>query len=192
MAEYTIHMTCEGDGSETATVDAADLADLREQADEATRDWIKDGEWGNDGASVSGRWEALDDDGDTLTDDDGDEVAGTVSVEIEPDHAALIRKACGGRHSDEWGRCCGDDPDDHDWTSAGEGGCDSNPGVWSVGGTAMVFAAHCRACGLHRQSRSTGSQRNPGEHDTVSYEMPEAWCAECGREECSCEADDEE
>lgn len=28
-------------------------------------------------------------------------------------------------------------------------------------------------------AKASGSQRNPGEHDTVSYEMPETWCAEC-------------
>lgn len=187
MADYTIRMRCEDGGSETTTIPADDLDQLRHEADEATHDWLRDGEWGTDGARVSGRWEALDDDGETLTDDDGEEVGGGVEVAIEPDHAAKIKAACGGRHTAESERCCGTDPDDHDWTGEGEGGLRENPGVWSVGGTAMVFKAHCRVCGLHRTERSTGSQRNPGEHDTVEYEMPESWREECQGEECSCE-----
>jgi hypothetical protein len=65
---------------------------------------------------------------------------------------------------------CGDSPDDHDWTAEGEGGCDENPGVWSTGGTSMMFRTHCRACGLRRTEHTTGYQRNPGDHDTVEYE----------------------
>ena len=60
--------------------------------------------------------------------------------------------------------------DGHDWTSEGEGGCDENPGVWSTGGTAMVFYAHCRNCRMRRVRHTTGSQRNPGECDTTRYE----------------------
>lgn len=101
----------------------------------------------------------------------------SVSVEIEADHDAMIRAAGG------------DDDCDHDWTAEGEGGCDENPGVWSVGGTAMTFATHCRKCGLHRTEHSTGSQRNPGEHDTTTYEQPSSWCADCEREECNCDDD---
>jgi hypothetical protein len=140
-------------------------------------DWVSDGEWGNDGVSVNVWW--------TLTDEDGDEIeTGSHTVEIEPNHSALIWEACGytwdesGKHI----KGCGEDPDDHDWTSEGEGGCDENPGVWSTGGTSMSFATHCRKCGLQRHEHSTGSQRNPGEHDTVSYEMPDSWCAECQKE----------
>ena len=51
----------------------------------------------------------------------------------------------------------------------------------------MCFASHCRKCGLHKSERTTGSRRNPGEHDTVEYRQPESWCAECESEECSSE-----
>jgi hypothetical protein len=68
----------------------------------------------------------------------------------------------------------GDTSCDHDWSAEGEGGCSENPGVWSTGGTSMVFHTHCTHCGLIRIERSTGSQRNPGEHDTVEYQMPDA------------------
>jgi len=122
-------------------------------------EWVLDGEWGNDGASVNVWW--------TLTDEDGEEVdTGSHTVEIAPDHDALINAA-------------GGDVDcDHEWSSEGEGGCSENPGVWSVGGTAMAFSSHCIHCGLQRKTRSCGSQRNPGERDTVEYSMPETVDAE--------------
>lgn len=149
---------------------------------EACEDWCNGGEWGTDGAAIDIRW--------TLTDEEGDEIdEGTETVEIEPDHSAMIWQACGydwhenGKHI----KGCGEDPDDHDWTAEREGGCDENPGVWSTGGTSMSFATHCRTCGLRRMECTTGSQRNPGDRDTTTYEMPASWCGECQREECNCE-----
>jgi hypothetical protein len=83
---------------------------------------------------------------------------GSIVIEIEPNHRSLI-KAAGGN------------PDcDHDWSSEGEGGCDENPGVWSTGGTTLVFRDHCDHCGIIRTRTDVGSQRNPGKHDTVRYE----------------------
>lgn len=68
--------------------------------------------------------------------------------------------------------------DEHDWTAEYEGGCTENPGVWSLGGTAMLFTSHCRHCGMKRTERTTGSQRNPGECDTTEYSDPDAdWVA---------------
>jgi hypothetical protein len=61
----------------------------------------------------------------------------------------------------------------HTWTSHGEGGCDSNPGVWSLGGTTYSFSAHCRWCGVRRVETLLGSQRNPDQCDTVCYESGE-------------------
>jgi hypothetical protein len=58
----------------------------------------------------------------------------------------------------------------HSWTSEGEGGCDSNPGVWSLGGTAYSFAVHCRYCGVRRLTLHRGRQRNPYECDSIRYE----------------------
>lgn len=149
---YTLEMRDDA-SRETRTITATTLDDAREQADAETEEWIEGGEWGRAGASVRASW--------TLTDEAGDEVAdGAVTVEIEPDHDALIRDA-------------GGDPDcDHAWSSEGEGGCAENPGVWSTGGTSIVTAEHCTRCGLHRVTKHTGSQRNPGEHDTVTYSQP--------------------
>lgn len=148
-----------------------------DSAQEAAEEYVRDGEWGDEGGSVSVRvWRVgIDADGDRV---DVDEE--WITVDIPPDHDALIRAAGG------------DTDCDHEWTSEGEGGCDENPGVWSVGGTAMLFMSHCRLCGLHRCERTTGSQRNPGEHDTVTYEQPPSWCAECQAEECECAAAEEE
>lgn len=167
---YSLEMN---DGASWETQTFADEP-TTEQCEEACQEWVKGGEWGDDGASISARW--------TLTDADGDEIdSGSVTVEIEPDHSAQIRAALGDKwhNATQHERCCGDSPDDHDWTSEGEGGLDSNPGVWSTGGTSLSIADHCRTCGLHRSRHLTGSQRNPGEHDTTRYEMPESWCAEC-------------
>ena len=112
-----------------------------------------------------------------LVDSEGDEVDwGSVTIDIEPNHELLI--------ADETrGEGCGNDPDDHDWTTKGEGGCDSNPGVWATGGTSMTFSSRCRICGLHRTEYITGSQFNPGECDTVEYDMPYQWCKACQTED---------
>ena len=73
---------------------------------------------------------------------------------------------------------CGDDPeppecteDAHEWCSPHEvvGGLDSNPGVWSQGGTTIVTRVVCRHCGCYKREVSYGSQRNPGQCDTVEY-----------------------
>lgn len=157
-------------------MDADDMDEAIEMAEELARG----GEYGDEGASVS-VWV-------TEYDATGEETdRRSLSVDIEPNHESLIRAAT--QHDS--GRSCGDSPDDHDWTSQGEGGCDENPGVWSTGGTSMLFASHCRICGLHRREHWCGSQRNPGEHDTTEYEMPPSWCADCESEECKCETNND-
>jgi len=148
--------------TETRDVSGTDLDDIRESAADALGDWMRDGEWGDDGATVSGKWsiislEEIDEDTDlsgNLYDD--------VDVEIEPDTSGKIKAAAGPDS-------CGDDDDDHDWTREGEGGCRENPGVWSLGGTKMKFRSHCRCCGLHKTEITVGSQRNAEDHDTVEY-----------------------
>ena len=173
MRTFKLTMTDDYGCCEIREIEAENAVEARDEIASECADWCSDGEWGDDGAAVSVRW--------SLADEDGDEVdSGWETVEIEPDHDALIRDASGN-------------PDcDHDWTPENEGGCDENPGVWSTGGTSMSFATHCRKCGLHRIERTTGSQRNPGEHDTVEYSQPDSWCAECGSEVCECETADAE
>lgn len=137
-------------------VEADTLAEAEAAAPDEADDWCSDGEWGVGGAAIEVDWEIFSDE------DHEDLLAeGSTTVEIEPDHDDLIAAA-------------GGDPDcNHEWSSEGEGGCDENPGVWSTGGTAMVFGSHCARCGLRRTEYHTGSQRNPGEHDTVVYEQPD-------------------
>jgi hypothetical protein len=65
------------------------------------------------------------------------------------------------------------DGHDHEWTGEGTGGCRENPGVWSRGGTTIVQVRRCKHCDVTRMSVSYGSQRNPGQHDTLKYETPE-------------------
>lgn len=167
MATYEVEMRDECGSDHEVTVEAETTTEAIRLAKSECEEWAQDGDWGQDGASVPVWY--------TVTDEDGDEIADSVvHVEIEPDHDVLIRAAGG------------DSDCDHDWTSEGEGGCSQNPGVWSTGGTSMLFATHCRLCGLHRTEKTCGSQRNPGKHDTTTYEQPDSWCSECEREECIC------
>lgn len=76
-----------------------------------------------------------------------------------------IKQAAGDRF------VCGYSPEEHEWTTDGEGGSDDNPGAFSLGGTAMAFRSHCRDCGLHRREVHYGTQRNPGQSDVVDYAM---------------------
>lgn len=168
--EYVLSMR--DDGGSTHEVIFTEKPDKSEIYSEI-EDWCKEGEWGDDGSAIDISW--------SLEFDDEEIDNGYYTVNIEPNHSVLIATACG---SDS--RSCGNDPKDHDWTAEGEGGCTENPGVWSTGGTSMSFATHCRKCGLHRNEYVTGSQKNPGEHDTVVYEMPDDWCEECENEECCC------
>jgi hypothetical protein len=80
------------------------------------------------------------------------------------DHQLLIQQA-----AEDAGRTdhCGDDPEDHSWE--GEGGCDSNPGVWSLGGGAMKYAHVCTECGLRRTEVNLCWQRSDDEPDSVEY-----------------------
>jgi hypothetical protein len=157
---YTVHMADDNECADEIAIDGEDLDEIIEEAEAKCREWASATDWGTDGARVSVRYR--------IEDEDGEQVArGTVVVDIEPDHEALIAEAC------RWRRHCGDRPEDHRWTSEGEGGCTSNPGVWATGGTSMEFRSHCRRCGLRRVWSTTGSQYNPGDHDTVSYEMPD-------------------
>ncbi len=148
-------------------------ASSMEEALKLAKELCRDGEWGDEGAAVSVWVAEYDEDGEQ-TDFEG------ITVEIEPNHKALIRRA-------------GGDPDcDHDWTSEGEGGSDQNPGVWKTTGDRLIICKHCRTCGLHRTERVCGKQRDPGECDRVEYRQPEKWCADCESESCECETDDDE
>ena len=120
------------------------------------REWVTDGEWDPNGEMVPVWW--------SLRMDSGDEInSGNLVVTVEPDHDALIRAAGG------------DDGCDHRWvaTVEDEGGCNDNPGVWSAGGTTMVFRDHCSRCGLRRERVSHGTQRDPGQADEARYSLPD-------------------
>ena len=149
---YILEMRDDSDADDTREFDDRPTA---AEITEACEDWVSGGDWGSDGAAVTVYWGLLDDDGEEI--DSDSEV-----VMVDPDHDALIRAAGG------------DTSCDHDWSAEGEGGCSENPGVWATGGTSMVFRSHCTRCGLIRIERSTGSQRNRGEHDTVEYQLPDA------------------
>jgi hypothetical protein len=80
---------------------------------------------------------------------------------------------------DEW--CCGGDGAciaveetppcvwglSHDWERYG--GCESNPGVWSLGGTTLQYRLWCRYCGARKIRTEYGWQRSPGQCDRIRY-----------------------
>jgi hypothetical protein len=153
---YALDLSDGGGGSET--VECPTLPD-HDRIAEVCRDWVENGEWGDGGAELTVYW--------VLHDPDDEEIdSGSVDHSIPPDHRALIRAAV--PHHDR-ASSCGDDPEDHDWSGEDEGGCDENPGVWSIGGTAIQITEHCERCGLRRTQVDMGAQRNPGEGDTVEY-----------------------
>lgn len=136
------------DDGASDTIEADDM----ESAKEAAADLWQDGSWDSK-CLVDIRVAELD--------EDGDETGEVDWVQVE----------------------CGDDPvapdctddDGHEWVSPHSvvGGLDSNPGVWSKGGTTIVTRQVCQHCGLYRRETSYGAQRNPGQCDTIEYLDPD-------------------
>ena len=149
MTSYEISDDC---GS-TISVECDDMDEALARASA----WVRGGDWGGDGARVEVHIAELDADGEEVDDDFFD-------VDVAPDHSSLIVDACGGRATAEYERCCGPDPEDHEWTAE-----DS----WLTGGTSMRHCSHCQDCGLSRVEHVTGAQRNPGDHDTTEYSWRE-------------------
>lgn len=130
----------------------------------AATDYVESGDYGSElsGSVKVTVWRnGIDADGDDCK---VDEKSFSIDLAEALDHGPAIRAAMGDDS-------CGDSPDDHDWTSEGEGGLKENPGVWSLGGTTFLFKSHCRKCGVHRTTTDPGSQRNPGQGKTVEYRM---------------------
>lgn len=130
-------------------IDAQD----RSEAEDIASDWIKDGDWGGGKYRVCVALQEVDE----LQEDIGDHWAIDVEVGDDPEPPE-----------------CREDHE-HEWVSPVEvvGGIESNPGVWSCGGTTLVFKQVCRHCGAYRKETSYGSQRNPGQCDTVEYLEPD-------------------
>jgi hypothetical protein len=94
---------------------------------------------------------------------------------------------CSGTHSDPEPECESEGPgyDDeggHDWRSPYSllGGLRENPGVWGGAGTKITTKTVCACCGKYRTETDNGSQRNPGDPESVveysdADEDSEAW-----------------
>jgi len=124
-------------------------ADNLEEAVEAAKEWASEGEY-TERVMVSVYVRGLDEDGEHTDEyEDAEVEAGPEPKEPE---------------------CL--DSEEHDWQAPHNivGGVKENPGVWSKGGTTLTFHRVCSRCGTHRHENSYGSQRNPGQIDTVSYE----------------------
>lgn len=134
-----------GDGNHNETIDADDMASALEAAEVS---W-QNGDWGEGKALIDVRVVEVD--------EDGNEVGNAEYIEVE----------------------VGEDPPEpdctseegHDWQYPFEcvGGIKENPGVWSGGGTTMIYKECCARCGAYKKTVMFGSQRNPGQCDTVEY-----------------------
>ena len=150
MADYTLVLR-ENGGESTRKIREEYT---RYDVNVACKDWAESGDWGDgsgDDVEVTIIW--------TVTDEDGDEVdSGTHRVQIGHDPKTKIR-AVGG------------DPDcEHDWERDERVGCKENPGVMGLGGTAISVTDICCDCGIVRNTRHNGSQRNPGQPEVqVSF-----------------------
>ena len=147
---FTLEMN-DGACYHSIQIEANSVKEALDDMDEKIQDWVEDGEWGNEGACVGVHWKLINIYTDRVVDE------GYATVEIEPDHDALMKEVADNPYCN------------HDFTREGEHGLKENPGVWSTGGTSMKFCSHCIYCGLHKTEYSCGSQRNPGEHDSVEY-----------------------
>lgn len=131
--------------------------------------WVRGGDWGTEGALVEVSLTIFDDE-----DQENEIYDVDMNISVAPDHETLIEQAGG------------DNDCDHDWIATVEidGGCEQNPGQFSHGGTVYSSSEHCRICGLVRVETTYGSQRNPGEHDTVEYTQLDNWCSSCECQDC--------
>ena len=135
---YVLHADCC-----SVELDVPTLA----EAKRLLREWCEGGSWAPEGDRVEA-W---------IEDDEG-ETVWSGSIDIDPDHEALIEAATLCYEGD----MCGTDPDDHEWTAGKE---------YLTGGTSGECRSYCRRCGLRRVERYTGEQHNPGEANTVEYSM---------------------
>jgi hypothetical protein len=64
------------------------------------------------------------------------------------------------------------DDDDHEWHPA-DCGCDTNPGVYAVGGTAFEYYSRCRICGIVKMEYTPGARPDPDDCEVVRYDDSE-------------------
>lgn len=133
----------------------AEVVEEHESGRAAAQAYVDGGEWGEIESGVTidvTAWrEGIDGDGDTVRVNQGSH-----AITILPEEPACPEAEDGT----------------HDWQSPHDlvGGCDSNPGVWSTGGTSFEYLTVCSHCGMFCLETSTGTQRNPDEAEkTVEY-----------------------
>ena len=149
---YTLTLN-EGDGETTGRI-RSDYT--RPEVEEECKNWVEMGDW-NDGSgddlTITVDW--------TITDGNGDEVdCGEHEVHIPHNEKRKVKLAGGNPECS------------HDWERDESVGCRENPGVMGLGGTAISVTDICLECGIVRNTRHNGSQRNPGQPmKEVSYEV---------------------
>lgn len=128
--DYVATLT-DDSGTETETIRATSDDEAIALATAWAEELLGAAEYGPGGGTSSGRL--------TVMQDDRRVYADGVDVEIAADEDELIRQAGGDP------RCA------HDW-QPGEGGLDENPGVWGIGGAAILSRERCARCGVIRDT----------------------------------------
>jgi len=171
-------------------------AETLEDAIEAGREWIEQGDWSSEDGTyrtitlpccvreiVRYRSEPLP--GESI-DEDGDLIHTAADMGQIDEDATADNDAhdCSGEYSDELPECDASDDGEHDWQSPYSlvGGIKENPGVWSNGGTSMTSKEVCANCGKYKITTNKGSQCNPDEARVVieikdANEASLAWVA---------------
>lgn len=123
-----------------------------DEAVEKLKDWLRDGNWGEDPCYVYGSVVEVNDDNEEI----GEKVEGEVGVNIWPPP-----KPCIGPDSEEY--------EEHDWREPYKvvGGLRENPGVFSEGGRITIRSV-CSHCGMQKYYTSKTPPGNyppePGHH----------------------------
>lgn len=169
-------------------------ADTLEDAIEAGREWIEEGDWSSEDGTYRTitlqccvreivRYrseplpgESIDEDGD-LIDAEGYLIHTAADMgEIDEDATSdNDSHDCSGEYSDDLPECEISEDGEHDWQSPHSlvGGIKENPGVWSNGGTCWTTKSVCACCGKYKTEVNKGSQCHPDESSCV-IEIDEA------------------
>jgi len=146
-------MTCEDGGRESVTILAGPMDEIVARACDALREWLRGGEWPDDGCRVYGEYAVYRGDVEVIP-------ATGLTVTIDPDEDALMCEA--GVTVD-----C-----DHDWRPT-QLGCDQNPGVHGSDHGGVSISTTCAVCGAVRVE-DTGATDDSGQRCTrITYSMPD-------------------
>lgn len=153
MDEYILKMKDDFGGFTEITIEAKSPEEAIAEIEDEAEYWVKNGEWSPNGCEVNV---------DCYLNYRNEQIYyESCEIVIKADEDYLIKEAGGDVNCE------------HEWVSTYEveGGLKENPGVWSMGGTKMVFKSHCEHCGLHRTETKYGSQSMAGQMDELEFSL---------------------